>query len=484
MMEAPGLEIPTELKDIDEAFVQSSFEIATEYLKSCFSYIFKSPEKQISSYSIGTWSHKIKYNQVKKHGTAEDIARMPKSCGRKFLLEDEIVHDAGPGQFAYKGKTWCVPESFQFPPKVNRLNGWRRWLQGAIHVDGTKKWRIKPYWTFRGTDLPSDKLRTELKTKWKPIFMKMMEAPGLEIPTELKDIDEAFVQSSFEIATEYLKSCFSFMFKASEKQVDAYTIGNWSHKICYSEVRKHGTAEDIAKLPPPTARNKRRGEKLKGEKLILEDDIVHDAGPGQFIYQDRAWCIPESFQFPEKINRLEGWRRWLHGAIHVDGAKKWWIKPYRTFRSADLHSEKLRNQFKNEWKPIFTKMMEAPGLEIPTELKDIDEAFVQSSFEIATEYLKSCFSYIFKASEKTINSYRLGTWSLKIKYNQVKKHGTAEDIARLPPPIARNKSRLDSNPGKRGRDMTWHRAEEAPANLKKHRITQEATKADIVWHLP
>eukprot|EP00581_Thalassiosira_minuscula_P014100 CAMPEP_0183720094 /NCGR_PEP_ID=MMETSP0737-20130205/12806_1 /TAXON_ID=385413 /ORGANISM="Thalassiosira miniscula, Strain CCMP1093" /LENGTH=674 /DNA_ID=CAMNT_0025949905 /DNA_START=270 /DNA_END=2291 /DNA_ORIENTATION=+ len=131
-------------------------------------------------------------------------------------------------------------------------------------------------------------------------------------------------------------------------------------------------------------------QKLECITVVNNDDVPMDwlapvpeptvtvlnAGPFQFTYQGKVWCVPESFQFPAKINRLDGWRRWLQGAIHFDGTKKWWIKPYRKLCHSDLHSAQLKNAFTTEWKPIFTKMMEAPGLEIPTELKDIDEAFV------------------------------------------------------------------------------------------------------------
>ena len=36
--------------------------------------------------------------------------------------------------FMYKGSSWCIPELFMFPHAISRLNGWRRWLLGAVHV--------------------------------------------------------------------------------------------------------------------------------------------------------------------------------------------------------------------------------------------------------------------------------------------------------------------------------------------------------------
>ena len=45
--------------------------------------------------------------------------------------------------FLYNGKSWCVPKSFEFPTGVTRLNGWRRWIRGVVHVDGSNTWWIK-----------------------------------------------------------------------------------------------------------------------------------------------------------------------------------------------------------------------------------------------------------------------------------------------------------------------------------------------------
>ncbi len=103
--------------------------------------------------------------------------------------------------------------------------------------------------------LPNAKLATELDIKWKPIFRKMIDAPGVKpIPD---DVDETFVQSSFTIATEYLKSTLSYIWKNAkdEAQVGKYSIATWSKKVACSEILKHGTPEDIVHLPSKTACN-------------------------------------------------------------------------------------------------------------------------------------------------------------------------------------------------------------------------------------
>ena len=70
MMLAPGVSIPSNQEDIDEAFVKSSYAIATEHLKSHFSCIFAGPHSGlVAHYTIGTWSKKVQRAQVMKHGT-------------------------------------------------------------------------------------------------------------------------------------------------------------------------------------------------------------------------------------------------------------------------------------------------------------------------------------------------------------------------------------------------------------------------------
>lgn len=168
---------------------------------------------------------------------------------------DPVARFAGPFEFKYQGSSWPVPESFQFASGMTRLNGWMQWLLGSVHFDGGRSWRLKPYRKFSGRDLHSKALRDVYRAEWKPIFGAMMEAPGLSIPSNRDDIDEAFVQSSYAIATDHLKSRFSYMFRKSAAIVSSYTIGTWSHKTKPSVVRKYGTASDVARLSPTTPRN-------------------------------------------------------------------------------------------------------------------------------------------------------------------------------------------------------------------------------------
>jgi hypothetical protein len=73
--------------------------------------------------------------------------------------------------------------------------------------------------------------------------------------------------------------------------------------------------------------------------------------------------------------------------------------------------------FSGEWKPIFSKMMSAPDVdvEIPHYVEDITEDILTSSYATATVYLREYFSYIFQQPDDTVSKYSIGTWSKKIK---------------------------------------------------------------------
>ena len=167
----------------------------------------------------------------------------------------DIVRVAGPFEFHYKGTNWPIPETFQFPKETKRLQGWRMWLKGSLIVVGSQQYRIKPFSKMSGRDLHSKELKNEYKLNWKPIFSIGMEAPGLAIPRNPTEIDKEFVQTSFTIATGYLKECYSFIFKAGDGVVCNYTIGNWSSKIKQIKVLRHVPQDDIAKLPPANSHN-------------------------------------------------------------------------------------------------------------------------------------------------------------------------------------------------------------------------------------
>ena len=167
----------------------------------------------------------------------------------------------------------------------------------------------------------------------------------------------------------------------------------------------------------------------------------------QFQYQDskgtmKFWCLPKSFSFCHDTKRFDGWRKWLKGATVIDAdGNRWHTKPFRLLRGRDFHSLLMQRAFAGEWMPIFSVMMEAPDINIPSIVDDITEEILIGSYDAATAHLKEKFSYIFRQSDDTLSKYTIGTWSKKVKRSEVIKNGTALDISRLPAPTKFNKSK-------------------------------------------
>ena len=152
---------------------------------------------------------------------------------------------------------------------------------------------IKPFRYLKTPDFQSRANKDDFKTGWRPIYQKMMEAPGLKIPADADEIDDAMLKSSFEHATKYLASEFSFLFE-NEKDNSTWVIGTWSRRIGRSWVTQHGNPADIAKLPKATKKNvkhlnrqsalpfKRRGvpkfsavgSKKRLYSAVVEDELV------------------------------------------------------------------------------------------------------------------------------------------------------------------------------------------------------------------
>ena len=131
-------------------------------------------------------------------------------------------------------------------------------MKGAVHIDGGQKWRIKPYRHFVRRNFPSKKLKDEYRFEWQPVFREMMKAPGLVIPKDPRDVDDAFVESSYAVATAFLREKYSFIFAGPDGSTENLLIGTWSKKVRRSFVPMHGIPDDIANLPPATARNNKK----------------------------------------------------------------------------------------------------------------------------------------------------------------------------------------------------------------------------------
>mgnify|MGYP006209086981 FL=1 len=137
---------------------------------------------------------------------------------------------------------------------MKRLNGWRMWLCGKVEVSNSVSYKIKPFHSFQGINFAEKVVEREFTTKWKPIFKLMEQCPGWEVPAQ---VDEAYIQSSFIAATEFLKTRVGYVWRRAKDvgMLSDYAIGTWSKYVQRSEIEKHGTVQDKANLPQATARN-------------------------------------------------------------------------------------------------------------------------------------------------------------------------------------------------------------------------------------
>ena len=166
--------------------------------------------------------------------------------------EEPIV--ATCNQFFYRGRFWCVPESFCLPRETNRFNGWCMWLQGMIVVSQNVTYCIKPIRLFQGVDFPSKAVKFDFSNKWSLIFSMMELYYDFLLPDV---VDDEFVCCSFDLSTDYLKIRASYIWRKAKDQraVNDYCIGTWSQYVQRSSIEKWGTEEDKALLPALTAWN-------------------------------------------------------------------------------------------------------------------------------------------------------------------------------------------------------------------------------------
>ena len=160
--------------------------------------------------------------------------------------------------FSYSGKFHQVPRNFIFPEDVTRFRAWRLWLVGMDYLGKT---RIRPFRKFQTKLLPNKELKTQYNNEWKPIMSKMERTPGLVIPDDVGQISNAFINLSFNQATEYLKGNVCGFIWTKYRNHEPWTVGTWSTKTLPNQIRKFGTEQDKASLPIPTYHNRPHREK-------------------------------------------------------------------------------------------------------------------------------------------------------------------------------------------------------------------------------
>jgi hypothetical protein len=137
----------------------------------------------------------------------------------KLSFLDSLHSEKGTPQYVYNGKFWDVPKGFKFPKNPTRKVGWEYWLRGRpgneMLVNGVwKKAPIKPFRKIDRDNLPASE-KSVYSSSWHPIYDYMETAllldvddkgePNIKIPSDPKDIDNDFIEKSYEMATECMK---------------------------------------------------------------------------------------------------------------------------------------------------------------------------------------------------------------------------------------------------------------------------------------
>jgi len=157
-------------------------------------------------------------------------------------------------------KHWCVPESFLLPKEANLSTGWRLWLTEAVHFDDSNTpWKVKPYRHLGERDMKCKAMKNDIKA-WRGIY-KLMESAAT-LPSDEFEINQTFVDSSFQTAYHFLKTNYSYIFfNTEDAKLAKQKIKTWCKKTRRSEVVKKGTDSDKAKLAPPGKLNSPHGQK-------------------------------------------------------------------------------------------------------------------------------------------------------------------------------------------------------------------------------
>lgn len=125
----------------------------------------------------------------------------------------------------------------------------------------------------------------------------------------------------------------------------------------------------------------------------------------------------------------------------------------------------VKKQFQLQWRPIFSMMEQAPGIEIRE--TNIDAEYLKASLDAGKEYLKTRVGYCFQNPETTNPmEWSISYWSKKVADSSIRKYGTEQDKSHLPAELShRNKPRKQhgrSKPQSDRRKVRRHRRLNTP----------------------
>ena len=184
--------------------------------------------------------------------------------------EQIAEHPAGRAgnMFAYGGRFYAVPQTFQFPTATLR-EGLRFWLKGqTISTDGNCV--VKPFNKLSLEMLPNN-LKNTFKNHWTPIFKFLKAAINLQ-GGDTANMSEQDIESTFQRCVEHLRSTVSYCWNLKKGSDPLqYKLATWSRKISHSAIKKNGTEEDKRNLQDPTNRQVQKQAGLKRKKTTKEN---------------------------------------------------------------------------------------------------------------------------------------------------------------------------------------------------------------------
>ena len=107
------------------------------------------------------------------------------------------------------------------------------------------KCRIKPFRYITANKLPKP-LCNAFEVSWRPILVEMSKAPNLEFPNNNDTISSEVIETTYSIASEYLKQKHSCLL-TTIKHLN-WVVSTWSRKITTSNIKNIGDINDLELL--------------------------------------------------------------------------------------------------------------------------------------------------------------------------------------------------------------------------------------------
>ena len=200
------------------------------------------------------------------------------------------------------------------------------------------------------------------------------------------------------------------------------------------------------------------------ESARLDENGGHRSSAGYTSYAHSGKLgldTCKGWDFPS-CTLKSAWRFWLLGqpnfeqsTAQADGSiavKKCPIRPFRMFKW--LTSD-LSKTYMNSWCPVLRMMEAAPEINLPSPER-LDNEFVESSYKTGKIHVLNTVEYIKQMNRS--DSWRVATWSQRVKRNSIMKNGTQADKDRLPPPTRWNSRHTAKRTFTKGNSATAKRA--------------------------